>query len=192
MSGEAKKPLTELQKMKSFTSFKVEKISETPDILSYCKEFEQRTFVVVWMHHKVIWGLWDGKQLVIPDNESIHKDCIVEFRVFNQEQEVRGYNIGSCWEVRKIVDSSRTDKGKEQEYIDSIAPFFGDISERINDTFSKCSDKGRKIHQIIPFVNQKKGRIGLATRNYLGYSDRTGQVSYTVSRYLDIISINEE
>lgn len=192
MSGEANKPLTELQKMKSFTSFKVENVSETPDILSYCKEFEQRAFVVVWMHHKVIWGLWTGNQLEILENESIHEEYMLEFRVFNQQQEIRACNTGSFWEVRKITDSSTTDEGKAQEYIDSITPFLGDISECINDTFSKCSDKGRKIHQIIPFVNQKKGRIGLVTRNYLGYFDSTGQVSYTVSRYLDIISIKEE
>lgn len=192
MSIDTNNPMIQLQKMKTFTNFQVEEMSAAPDLILCCQEFEETAFVVVWMNHKVVWGIWDGNKLELPSSQNIEMDYILEFRIFNVKRETRAFNSGSAWIVRKIFDELPADKGNAQEYVDSVTPFLGETVEVINDSFSKCSDKGRKIHQIIPFVRQEKGRIGLVTRNYVGYSDITGQASYTVNRYLDIISVNKE
>ena len=160
------------------------------DVTILCRYLKGNGSIVLWMHHAVLWGKWDGTEIRWSDATQYDGTGIVEVRVFNANEEVYAQCVDGNLVGYRVQDAPSDNEGMEIQFVDSIHPLFGEFS-RSNDGFAVLADKGRKMKQVVPTDLQGK-RLGLKTRNYITSSHITGQAGYSQYRYVDIVDMTEE
>ncbi|WP_126941036.1 CRISPR-associated protein Csx19 [Veillonella sp. CNR 79/14] len=170
----------------------IQDIEETfsGDLTPLCKYLNGMGKIVLWMHHAVLWGHWNGTEIHWSDDTQYDGTGIVEVRIFNTKEEVYAQCVDGMLVGYHVVDTTNSENGVEIQFVDSIQPLFGEFSGS-NDGFVVLADKGRKMKQVVPTDLQSK-RLGLKTRNYITSSHMTGQAGYSQYRYVDIVDMTEE
>ncbi|MBS6627324.1 MAG: TIGR03984 family CRISPR-associated protein [Veillonella sp. oral taxon 780] len=170
----------------------IQDIEETfsGDLTPLCKYLNGMGKIVLWMHHAVLWGNWNGTEIHWSDDTQYDGTGIVEVRIFNTKEEVYAQCVDGMLVGYHVVDTTNSENGVEIQFVDSIQPLFGEFSGS-NDGFVVLADKGRKMKQVVPTDLQSK-RLGLKTRNYITSSHMTGQAGYSQYRYVDIVDMTEE
>ena len=167
----------------------IQDIEETfsGDLTPLCKYLNGMGKIVLWMHHAVLWGNWNGTEIHWSDDTQYDGTGIVEVRIFNTKEEVYAQCVDGMLVGYHVVDTTNSENGVEIQFVDSIQPLFGEFSGS-NDGFVVLADKGRKMKQVVPTDLQSK-RLGLKTRNYITSSHMTGQAGYSQYRYVDIVDM---
>jgi hypothetical protein len=160
------------------------------DVTILCRHLKGNGSIVLWMHHAVLWGKWDGTNIRWSDATQYDGTEIVEARVFNADEEVYAQCVDGNLVGYHVQDAPSDGEGMEIQFVDSIHPLFGEFSGS-SDGFAVLADKGRKMKQVVPTDLQGK-RLGLKTRNYITSSHITGQAGYSQYRYVDIVDMTEE
>ena len=170
----------------------IQDIEETfsGDLTPLCKYLNGMGKIVLWMHHAVLWGNWNGTEIHWSDDTQYDGTGIVEVRIFNTKEEVYAQCVDGMLVGYHVVDTTNSENGVEIQFVDSIQPLFGEFSGS-NDGFVVLADKGRKMKQVVPTDLQSK-RLRLKTRNYITSSHMTGQAGYSQYRYVDIVDMTEE
>ena len=184
-------PLTQLTLVEGTVT--VTDISEscTGDLTTLCKKYMKVAGnIVVWMHHAVLWGRWDGSHIHWSDDSKFDGNNIIEARIFNTKKEVYVKYLNDGLVGYSVEDGESGESGENTmniHYVDSIQPLFGEPIDSKNG-FVTLADTGRKMKQVVPTVHRGQ-RLGLQTRNYVTASHITGQVGYSQYRYVDIVDI---
>lgn len=181
-------PLTQLTLIEG--TIKVTDIKEscTGDLTTLCnKHMKDAGNIVVWMHHAVLWGRWDGSQIHWSDDSKFDGNSIIEMRVFNTKEEVYVKCLNDKLVGYHVKDGESGENTLNIHYVDSIQPLFGEPIDSQNG-FVTLADAGRKMKQVVPTVHRGQ-RLGLQTRNYVTASHTTGQAGYSQYRYVDIVDM---
>ena len=142
------------------------------------KKFSQGIFVA-WQIQRIVWGTFDGKKLLLKENSSPNFDDWLEFRLFNESEEIHLKRSGELFFGRYIRDEEGTGKF----YADSFARLWGEKSTAA-DGWIKLEDKPRKISMELPCEDGGKKFYGLLTRNYIGSDKETGLSGYVDYRFV--------
>lgn len=181
-------PLTQLTLIEG--TIKVTDIKEscTGDLTTLCnKHMKDAGNIVVWMHHAVLWGRWDGSQIHWSDDSKFDGNSIIETRIFNTKKEVYVKCLNDKFVGYRVEDGESGENTMNIHYVDSIQPLFGEPIGSQNG-FVTLADAGRKMKQTVPTTHTGK-RLGLITRNYVTASHTTGQAGYSQYRYVDIVDM---
>lgn len=171
-------------------TIKVTDIQEscTGDLTTLCnKHMKDAGNIVVWMHHAVLWGRWDGSQIHWSNNSKFDGNGIIEIRIFNTKKEVYVKCIHDEFVGYCVEDGESGETALNIQYVDSIQPLFGEPIG-LQNGFVTLADAGRKMKQIVPTIHTGQ-RLGLQTRNYVTASHTTGQAGYSQYRYVDIVNV---
>lgn len=161
----------------------------TGDLITLCnKHMKDAGNIVVWMHHAVLWGRWDGSQIHWSDDSKFDGNSIIEMRIFNIKKEVYVKCLNDKFVGYLVEDGETGENTMNIHYVDSIQPLFGEPIGSQND-FVTLADAGRKMKQTVPTTHTGK-RLGLLTRNYVTASHTTGQAGYSQYRYVDIVDVD--
>lgn len=160
----------------------------TGDLATLCnKHMKDAGNIVVWMHHAVLWGRWDGSQIHWSDDSKFDGNGIIEMRIFNTKKEVYVKSLNGEFVGYRVEDGESGENTMNIHYVDSIQPLFGEPIGSENG-FVRLADIGRKMKQVVPTVHRGQ-RLGLQTRNYVTASHTTGQAGYSQYRYVDIVDM---
>lgn len=171
-------------------TIKVTDIQEscTGDLTTLCnKHMKDAGNIVVWMHHAVLWGRWDGSQIFWSDDSQFGGNGIIEIRIFNTKKEVYVKSLNGEFVGYLVEDGESGENTMNIHYVDSIQPLFGEPIGSQNG-FVTLADAGRKMKQTVPTTHTGQ-RLGLLTRNYVTASHTTGQAGYSQYRYVDIVNV---
>lgn len=160
------------------------------DLAALCRHLHEKGRIVLWMHHAVLWGQWNGTQIHWSDATQYDETGIIEVRVFNANEEVYAQCVDGNLVGYHVQDAPSDGEAMEIQFVDSIHPLFGELCGS-QEGFAILADTGRKMKQVVPTVLQGK-RLGLKTRNYVTVSHITGQAGYSQYRYVDIVDMTEE
>lgn len=183
-------PLQQLTLQQGAVKVREIKESFSGDITVLCQHLNGTGSIVLWMHHAVLWGRWDGTNVYWSDATKYDGTGIVEVRVFNDREEVYAQHIEGNLIGYHVEDVPSNDDEMAIQFVDSIHPLFGEFSGS-QEGFAILADTGRKMKQVVPTELQGK-RLGLKTRNYVTASHITGQAGYSQYRYVGIVDIKEE
>lgn len=165
--------------------------AESSTLLEFVNKVTSPATVVVWSVHQVLWGIWDGSTVTLPESKEINMDFATEIRVFSEKEELHVYkNKKGSWVGRHIKDFE-DDMSVVMDTVDSTARLIGDEIRIIDEKFLECKDSGRKISQIIPKPNTAGDTYGLITRNYVDYVEETGQATYSDYRFVAIVGMKK-
>lgn len=160
----------------------------TGDLATLCnKHMKDAGNIVVWMHHAVLWGRWDGSQIHWSDDSKFDGNGIIEMRIFNTKKEVYVKSLNGEFVGYRVEDGESGENTMNIHYVDSIQPLFGEPIGSQNG-FVTLADAGRKMKQTVPTTHIGK-RLGLLIRNYVTASHTTGQAGYSQYRYVDIVDV---
>ena len=145
--------------------------------------------VVVWQVQGIAWGRWQNGSLKLAGDAAKKCSLWLEFRVFNEEEELHLKKSGDLWLGRWRKDGV----GEATEYVDSISRFWGEMVEAADlpEGYMKLEDAARKLKQILPQAEERAKYYGLVTRSYIGY-EATGQAGYADYRYVRIAAADVE
>ena len=145
--------------------------------------------VVVWQVQGIAWGRWQNGSLKLAGDAAKKCSLWLEFRVFNEEEELHLKKSGDLWLGRWRKDGV----GEATEYVDSISRFWGERVEAADapEGYMKLEDAARKLKQILPQAEERAKYYGLVTRSYIGY-EATGQAGYADYRYVRIAAADVE
>lgn len=146
------------------------------------EKFQRATFAA-WQIQSVIWGTFDGKKLLVKDNQPPNFDDWLECRIFNEGAELHLKRTGENFSGRYICDAA----GEKVFYVDSFARLWGEFDSAA-DGWITLLDKPRKISMTLPCADAGKKFYGLTTRNYIGSDDATGLSGYVDYRFVAIES----
>lgn len=169
--------------------------------------------VMLIQKHKLSFGYFDGKELVLSCEEQPKDKYIVELRLFNEEEELLLTHVKGAYSLRVLKEKA---EGYKVDYVDSVARLFGESTAAdCPFGFVKLYELGRKITLTVPcmsakeyFVMRNTGCIikpkryyCLVTRSYIEdvhsnieeEADRqfTGQSGVSCYRYVTIASEDE-
>lgn len=178
------------------TSNKYVMINDDNSIIANAPE---NAWFIAYLDHRVVIGRLIDKTWSYykqEDNDVILQN-IQKLRVFNKNAEL------FVWRTKLGGHKARlkTDKpGKEQEVVDARQVLFGTKAEMLDTTFAKLTeDRGTEI--ILPLkdlgisedeINDRKGRLCIHTRSYIGTITATGQASYEDVRFIEFVKYMEE
>ena len=140
-----------------------------------------RAVFVAWQLQNIIWGTYDGKQLLLRDNVSPVLENFLECRIFNDMQELHLKRIGNKFRGRYVEDTD----GNGNFYVDSFARLWGEKSNSA-DGYISLLDKQRKLYMEIPCDEDDAKWYGLLTRNYIDSDSDTGLSGYVDYRFVAI------
>jgi len=148
------------------------------------QRFKCRATVVLWMMHRILWGIWDGSQITFvssggktPEADELYWQ---ELRIFNEEMELHLLRSDDKLKGRFIRDAGE----QAREHVDSISRFWGE-REASEDCLCLV-DRSRKLRLELPQVAGDGQYYGLVTRAYIGIHPRTHQAGYVDYRFLRI------
>lgn len=164
------------------------KISVANNVQDICEEIDraslQEAVAVVWLEQEIA-VIRAGEELKSLLEKNI--GLWLEMRIFNQQSELYFCNQGDLAIGRLRVDGAGGEEDMlPQEYVDTMARFWGKCEEAPVDGGLKLQDKERKLSLSLPLAEKTAKFYGLVTRNYVGENSVTHQAGYVDYRYLAI------
>lgn len=147
------------------------------------KFYEARGIFIAWQIQSIVWGKFDGEKLLLKENISLNFDDILEYRIFNQREEIHLKRLRKNFVGRYVRD----ERGTENFYVDSFSRLWGERKNSM-DGWITLRDDSRKISITIPCDDGDKKFYGLLTRNYIGSDAATGLSGYVDCRFVAIES----
>ena len=176
------------------------KTSSTPVIVNSDQDIldnsPEGAWFVAYLYHRVVIGKFENKQLVYykQKNNDVKLSNILKLRVFNEDSELFVWktNLGGH---RARLRSDGT--GTEQGIVETKQVLFGTEAKPLTDdpVYSVLTEKrGTEIILPIPNlkINDKKNRMCIKTRSYIGYIEKTGQATYEDVRFVKFEMYKEE
>ncbi len=182
--------LTYLNMETSLTSVTV---NSDQDILDNAPE---GAWFVAYLYHRVVIGKFENKQLVYYKQEidDVKLSNILKLRVFNEDSELFVWKTNLGGHHARL----RTDgNGTKQGIVEAKQVLFGTEAKPVTDNalYSVLTEKrGTEILLPIPNlkINDKKERLCIKTRSYIGYIEKTGQATYEDVRFVKFEMYKEE
>jgi len=142
-------------------------------------------YFVAYLDYKVLIGIFENKRFIAHKGETFEPKYLQKLRIFNEKEELFLFSRNG----ESFSGRLRTDyKGEEKDVIDARQTLYGTtVDDKLNDGFTRIYEE-RGTELILPFpnisVNDKKERIFIHTRNYIGYNDEHGQAGYEDCRFV--------
>ncbi|MEI7526876.1 MAG: CRISPR-associated protein Csx19 [Mariniphaga sp.] len=171
-------------------------IQNDGDIINNAPE---NAWFVAYLDHRVVIGrlideTWSYYQQ--SENDVILRN-IQKLRVFNKDAELL------VWRTRLGGYNARlkTDcPGEGQKVVDATQVMFGTEAEMIDGSYMKLTEKrgteivlpGKDLGISAAEVNDRKGRLCIHTRSYIGVIATTGQATYNDVRFVEFVKYQEE
>ena len=156
----------------------------TEELETLAREKISDGIFVAWQVQSIVWGKFDGEKFLLKDNLPPHFEDWLEFRLFNEREELHLKWAGKNFVGRYVRDND--DCGEEKFFVDSFARFWGECATSA-DGWTTLLDAPRKISMVIPCADGGKF-YGLTTRNYIGNDEATGLSGYVDYRFVKIDS----
>ena len=144
--------------------------------------------VVCWQMQRIVWGRYQAGNLTFSDGNMLVPAYILELRVFNATEELHLVKKESTFTGRYRCDGEGPD---QVEYVDTMAPLWGNSSKTAADGYVTLIDEERKFKMTIP-CKEQANYYGLTTRNYIGIYEQTSQAGYMDYRFMGITPEKEE
>ena len=172
-------------------------ITSDADILKFAPI--ENAWFIAYLFHRVVIGRVVDKQFVYykqADNDVILKS-VQKLRVFNKDAELFVWrtNLGG-YKARLRKDG----EGSEQGVVDACQVMFGtDAKPAKDDNTYTCLTEKRGTEIILPLkdleindseINDKKGRLCIYTRSYVGYIEDM-QATYEDVRFVEFVIYQE-
>ena len=122
------------------------------------ENFTNQAFVVAWLDHNVMIGLWNGKGFEFYDAGNLDLKYLQRLRVFDPRQELHVWRTNGKWKARLRRDG----EGENAEAIVAHQLLFGTKGERLSSRYARIrEDRGTKL--LLPladvqFDEDEKGR----------------------------------
>jgi len=162
----------ELHRIKSRVELR--NINNLEDILNF---FNSSGFVVVYLDYKVLIGKINNNGFKFHNNEPIEEKYIQKLRLFNNDKELLVWRDYNGLKGRLRIDG----EGDDTYVVDACQVLWGIRSEALGNGWIKLSEE-RGTELILPYKNVKiddrKNRLFLKTRNYIGFHPLTHQATY--------------
>ncbi len=181
------------------TSSKPVKITGDEDILMNVPD--NGWFIAYLFHRVVIGRIKNGEFKYYPDTKNsndVTLSNLQKLRVFNKDIELFVWrtNLGG-YKARLRNDN----EGAEQGAVDAWQVLFGTKANPTNDNNYSVLTEERGTEIILPLsdlgikeseINDKKGRLCVHTRSYIGFIEDTGQATYEDVRFVEFVKYQEE
>ncbi len=151
------------------------------------ENFTNQAFVVAWLDHSVMIGLWNGKGFEFYDAGNLDLKYLQRLRVFDPRQELHVWRTNGKWKARLRRDG----EGENAEAIVAHQLLFGTKGERLSSRYARIrEDRGTKL--LLPladvqFDEDEKGvlkeRVFIKTHNYIRYN-AVHQATYFDCRFV--------
>lgn len=142
---------------------------------------DDKAFVAAYLDYKVLFGRFENKVFAYYGNDTVEPRFIQRLRVFNRRQELLIWRSYDGLKARLRTD----EQGEDTEVVEAEQVLYGTNAEHIGNFTKLTEDRGTEL--ILPFsglnVNDKKDRICVSTRNYIGYNE-AHQATYVDCRFL--------
>lgn len=164
------------------------KISVANNVQDICEEIDraslQEAVAAVWLEQEIaIVRAGEELKAILEENIGLW----LEMRIFSRQGELYLCNQGD-WAVGRLrVDGTgEAEDMLPQEYVDTVARFWGKCEAAPMDGSLKLQDKERKLSLSLPLAEKTAKFYGLVTRNYVGENSVTHQAGYVDYRYMAI------
>ncbi len=175
------------------------KTSSTPVIVNSDQDIldnaPEGAWFVAYLYHRVVIGKFENKQLVYYKQEidDVKLSNILKLRVYNENSELFVWKTNLGGHHARL----RTDgNGTEQGIVETKQVLFGTEAKPLTDVpvYSVLTENRDAI--ILPIhilkINDKKNRMCIKTRSYIGYIEKTGQATYEDVRFVKFEMYKEE
>ncbi|MEQ8171937.1 MAG: CRISPR-associated protein Csx19, partial [Candidatus Eremiobacterota bacterium] len=144
-------------------------------------KIKANSLAVAYMDYTVLIGKYENSKFLFYDSQKLEEKYLQKLRVFNDKEELFIWRSSDGFKGRFRKDGS----GKDIEAVEAFQVLFGTDVTPLG-TFSKLFEE-RGTEVILPFtglsVNDKKNRIFIKTRNYIG-NNRVHQATYIDARFV--------
>ncbi len=169
------------------------------DILANVRE---GAWFIAYLYHRVVIGkIKNGKFEYYPDTKipnDVSITNILKLRVFDEDTELFVWKT----KLRGYKARFRTDGiGPGQGVVDANQVLFGTEAKKIGNTFFSALTEKRGTEIILSLsdlgideseIDDKKGRLCVHTRSYIGSIANTGQATYEDVRFIKFEIYKEE
>ena len=142
--------------------------------------FREDGFIIAYLDYKVVMGYFKNNSIILPDSESIEERYLQRFRLFNEKKELYLWRSNGNFRTRLRID----EEGDDTEVVDASQVLWGTRSKPGGEFTELTEDRGTIL--IVPLkdikVDDKKRRLFLKTRNYIGYTP-AHQATYIDCRF---------
>lgn len=142
--------------------------------------------VVAYLDYAVMIGNFNGSKMEFPGYDSKFDSAFIQkLRLFNKDKELFVWRTSEGFKARLRTDGD----GAEINVIEAEQIVLGTDVE-IGSDYSVLKEK-RGTRIILPLnnlnVDEKKKRLKIKTRNYVGFDEETGQAGYCDCRFVEFI-----
>lgn len=160
-------------------------LSDKEDLNTFLGEnFKVEGTLVAYLDYAVMIGNFDGSKMEFPGYESkFDSNFIQKLRLFNNDKELLIWKTSEGLKARLRTDGD----GTEVNVIEAEQIVLGTNVETGSGYSVLKEKRGTRI--ILPLnnlsVDEKKKRLKIKTRNYVGFDEETGQSGYCDCRFVE-------
>jgi len=154
----------------------------------------ENAWFIAYLYHRVVIGRIENKQFVYykQDDNDVTLSNILKLRVFNEDSELFVWKTSlGGYRARLRTDG----QGPDQGIVEARQVLFGTEAKPSKESqyYSVLTEK-RGTEIVLPLqklgireseINDKKGRLCIKTRSYIGYIEETGQATYEDVRFVN-------
>ena len=134
---------------------------------------------VIWQVHRIDWCKLRGGRL--ESLEKLTPENWLEFRVFNDDEEIHAKRVGDQFVGRY----ARDELGESTYFADSFSRLWGERVD-FSDGWIELKDRQRKLRLKVPCEDGTANWYGLKTRNYIDSDSETGLSGFVDYRFVSI------
>lgn len=164
---------------------KTQAIKLTPEgnILTFLNEhFKEDGFIIAYLDYAVLMGYYRNGKYIFYNHGEIEEKYLQRLRLFNKSKELYIWRSSGSFKARLRID----DEGEDAHVVDACQVLWGTMAKPLGEFTELTEDRGTTL--IVPLknvtVNDRKNRLGLITRNYIGYTPAF-QATYIDCRFVD-------
>lgn len=167
------------------TKSKVDPINSIASMDEVKSLIEKDSFVAAYLNDKVIIGKYSQKEFTFYNNHQLELTAIQRVRIFNENEELMLWRSEDKFVGRHRKDS----EGDQTWFVENDQVLFGTKSEDLGGYTQLTEDRGTEV--IVPLTGiilskeNKKARVKVTTRNYIGYNE-IHQATYVDNRLVNI------
>ena len=156
------------------------------------------SWFIAYLDHRVVIGkVIDNKFIYYQDERNdVNFDTIQKFRAFNKDAELYIWRTAAGnYKARLRTDGI----GSAQGVVDANQVMFGTEAKKLlsrEGVSYSCLTEKRGTEIILPIselvINEKKERLCIHTRSYIGYIEETMQATYNDVRFVGFVKYQED